>query len=53
MVKHTQTIHRLLPANGLNVLDHFLGLTFKGLNLSFLKKMQAISLAIDSSLKVR
>ena len=33
MVKHTQTICRLLPANCLGVFDHFLGLALKGLKL--------------------
>ena len=33
MDKHTQTIHRLLPTNCLNVFDHFLGLALKGLIL--------------------
>ena len=32
MVKHTQTIRRLLPTNCLNAFDHFVGLMFKGLN---------------------
>ena len=31
MVKHTQTICRLLPTNCLSVFDHFVGLTLKGL----------------------
>ena len=31
MVKHTQTIHRLLPKNCLSVFDHFVGLVLKGL----------------------
>ena len=30
MVKHTQTIRRLLPTNYLSVFDHFVGLAFKG-----------------------
>ena len=30
MVKHTQTIHRLLPTNCLSVFDHFVGLALKG-----------------------
>ena len=34
MVKNTQTIRRLLPANYLSVFDHFVGLALKGLNLS-------------------
>ena len=33
MVKHTQTIRRLLLMNYLNVSDHFVGLALKGLNL--------------------
>ena len=31
MVKHTQTIRRLLPTNCLSVFDHFVGLVLKGL----------------------
>ena len=31
MVKHTQTIYRLLPTNCLTVFDHFTELAFKGL----------------------
>ena len=31
MVKHIQTIGRLLPTIGLSVFDHFVGLAFKGL----------------------
>ena len=34
MVKYAETIYRLLPTNCLNVLDHFVGLTLKGLRLS-------------------
>ena len=33
MVKHTQTIRRLLPTNYLSVFDYFVGLAFKGLNV--------------------
>ena len=33
MVKHTQTIRRLLPMNYLSVFDHFVGLALKGLRL--------------------
>ena len=29
MVKHTQTIRRLLPTNCLSVFDHFVGLVLK------------------------
>ena len=32
MVKHTQTIRRLLAMNCLSVFDHFVGLALKGLN---------------------
>ena len=32
MVKHTQTIRRLVPTNCLNVFHHFVGLALKGLN---------------------
>ena len=32
MVKHTQTIRRLLPTNCLSVLNHFVELAMKGLN---------------------
>ena len=31
MVKHTQTIHRLLPMSLLSVFDHFVELALKGL----------------------
>ena len=31
MVKHTQTIRRLLPMNCLSVFDYFVGLALKGL----------------------
>ena len=31
MVKHTQTIHRLLPTNCLSVFDYLVGLTLKRL----------------------
>ena len=32
MVKHIQTIGRLLPTNYVSVFDHFVGLALKGLN---------------------
>ena len=35
MVKHTQTICRLLGTNCLSVFDHFVGLAFKGLRKVF------------------
>ena len=31
MVRHTQTILRQKPSNGMSVLDHFVGLALKGL----------------------
>ena len=34
MVKHTQTNQRRQPTNCLSVLDHFVGLAFKGLTTS-------------------
>ena len=33
MVKHIQTIRRLLPTNFLSVFDHFVGLLLKGLKM--------------------
>ena len=36
MVKHTQTIARLLPTNCLSVFDHFVGLVLKGLKTDVL-----------------
>ena len=38
MVKHTQTIRRLLPTNYLSVFDHFTGLVLKGLNNSSIQR---------------
>ena len=35
MVKHTQTVRRLLPTNYLSLLDHFVGLALKGLRKKF------------------
>ena len=35
MIKHTLTIHRLLPMNYFTVFDHFIGLVFKGLSGAF------------------
>ena len=37
MVKHTQTIRCLLPANCLSVFDHFVGLALKVLKVTRLK----------------
>ena len=44
MVRHTQTIRRLLPTNCLSVFDHFVGLVLKGL------KMRSIDVILGSSL---
>ena len=33
MIKHTQNIRRQQPTNCLNVFDHFVELTFKGLSI--------------------
>ena len=38
MVKHTQTICRLLPMNCVSVFEHFVGLAVKGLSTFHLKK---------------
>ena len=43
MVKHTQTIRRLLPTKCLSVFDHFMGLVFKGLISSKLNLPNPIS----------
>ena len=37
MVKHTQTIRRLLPTNCLSVFDNFVGLPLKELNFHIVK----------------
>ena len=34
MVKHTQTIRRLLPTNSLSMFDYFVGLTLKGIHFT-------------------
>ena len=36
MVKHTQTIRRLLPTNCLSVIDHFVKLALKGLKYNII-----------------
>ena len=40
MVKHTQTIRRLLPTNCLSVFDNFVRLALKGLILRTAVKLQ-------------
>ena len=44
MVKHTQTIHRLLPTNCLRVFDHILGLALKGLRLTHFRPIPGVSM---------
>ena len=51
MVKHTQTIRRLLPTNYLSVFDHFVDLVLKRLrSLIFLvnNSINGCSLTIDA-----
>ena len=43
MVKHTQTIRRLLPTNCLSVFDHFVGLAFKLLGFTIIDVFQGIN----------
>ena len=40
MVKHGQTIRRLLPTNCLGVFDHFVGLVLKGLSFQWIQNTQ-------------
>ena len=40
MVKHTQTIRRLLPKNCLRLFDHFVGLALQGLVHEINKNME-------------
>ena len=40
MVKHTQSIRRLLPTTCLSVFDHFVGLALKGLRLQFFARFK-------------
>ena len=53
MVKHTETISRLLPTNCLNVFDHFVGLVLQGLS-DYLSKsyrvLKGIVLQIEKAL---
>ena len=43
IVKHAQTIHRMLPTNCLSVFDYFVGLTFKKLKKCYqTAKLQVI-----------
>ena len=52
MVKHTQTIGRLVPKNCLGVFDHFVGLALKAFRvliselLLFTELMQHVVLAV-------
>ena len=53
MVKHTQTICRQQPTYCLNVFDHFVGLTLKGLNwlvetlAAFLRKVDVFEFCLN------
>ena len=53
MVKHTETISRLLPTNFLKVFDHFVGLVLQGLS-DYLSKsyrvLKGIVLQIEKAL---
>ena len=53
MVKHTQTIRRLLPANCLSVFDHFVGLALKELKKQLLKIVLGIAflMVVDNLIK--
>ena len=43
MVRHSQTVPRLLPTNCLSVFDHFVGLTRKA-SISVIQRVTAISI---------
>ena len=47
MVRHIQTIRRLLPTNSLSVSDHFVGLAPKGLSFS-ISSLEEIRIIIIS-----
>ena len=47
MVKHTQTIRRLLSTNCLSVFDHFVGLALKGLIIALTRVTVGSSTIID------
>ena len=46
MVKHTQTIHRLLPTNCLSLFDHLMGLVPKGLILNLNIRLKIMNSSI-------
>ena len=48
MVKHTQTIRRLLQTNCLGVFDHFVGLAHKQLKVDTHKRFYWIFLSISN-----
>ena len=52
MVKHTQTICRLLPMNCLCVFDHFVGLTLKGLDFPHLSTIFRSQSTIQSIMHI-
>ena len=49
MVKHSQTIRRLLPMNCLSAFDHFVGLVLKGLKREL---EQVVKYAPKSTVKI-
>ena len=51
MVKHTQTIHRLLPTNCLSVFDHFVGLALNG--LKYVQPIKVRLLYFEPASKIR
>ena len=53
MVKHTQTIRRLLPTNCLSVFGHFVGLALKELKKQLLKIVLGIAflMVVDNLIK--
>ena len=55
MVRHTQTIRRLLPMNYLSVFDHVVWLALKGLmgNFIFCKVSAALYIDIGETLEYR
>ena len=53
MVKHTQTICRLLPTNCLSVFDHFVGLVLQGLTCFVIQLFRKNNLLSLSSLQLK
>ena len=51
MVKHTQTIRRLLPTNCLNVFDHVVGLALKGIIRFYFREFRKYNNDVDIGIK--